>query len=356
MTRGLPDVEGEITYKNDGKVFQIANMETGQAAIGSEEELKAVYGNNSAAPTASMIKVVTSMVALQKDSDLDQVIVLDDNDVAFYRNTFAVNGSRLQVSAGEQLTLRQMHEALLLVSANNIADSLVYHLFGTQDNYRVAANKWLANNGLSNTVIGIDASGLDPSTVSTPSDMIKIAQIALENPTVSQIVKMKKATFPFEGEVENTNKLLDDGYHGIKTGNSNEAGSCLIFATQYEDETIVGALMGQPYDTTFDKAKELVGQIQGSFSQITIPAGTVVGKYSLPWGGEGVITTTYGVSKFTWSDAEANIEVKPYQQQSFVQEVGTLELSGVVTPLEVKTVTANADMLWRLSHLDQLKW
>lgn len=356
MTRELPEVEGEITYQNEEKPLVLTGLTQGQAAIGSVDEVKAIYGGNNVAPIASMAKLITSSVALEKNSNLDQVIIFDDNDVAFYQKAISVNGSRLKVVAGEQMTLRQMHEALLMVSANNIADSFVYHLFGTQENYKIAAEAWLKENGLEDTKIGLDASGLDPGTVSTPADMIKIGQIVLRNPVISQIVSMEKATFPLEGEVENTNELLKEGYFGIKTGNTNEAGSCLLFATKYENETIIGVLMGQQLKKVFDTAREIVVQTQNNFALTTIPAGTVVGKYDFPWGGEGVITTTEEISAVTWGDAEVEIKVNPYRQQSFVTNVGTLSLSDKTTNLEVKTTTSNADIFWRLTNINHLKW
>lgn len=356
MTRGLPDVEGKITYQLENRPLVLEGLTQGQAAIGSADEVKAAYGDGTSAPIASMAKLITASVALEKNSNLDQVIVLDEKDLSFYYNAVNVNGSRLQVAVGQQLTLRQMYEALLVVSANNMADSLVYHLFGSQENYKAAAEKWLAENGLNETKIGADASGLDPGTISTPSDMIKVGQIVLDNPIISKIVAIEKTTFPLEGEVENTNELLGEGYFGIKTGNTREAGSCLLFATNYEGETILGVLMGQNKSDIFNIARDLTKQAQSNFALTTIPAGTIVGKYDLPWGGEAIATTVGEVSKMTWGNPEIIVDLKSYRQQSFVSEVGTLTLADESTVLEVKTATSNADIFWRLGHLDQLEW
>lgn len=356
MTRDLPKVEAEITYSQEAKPLTIAELATGQAAIGSNSEVKAIYGEDNAAPTASMAKVITSLVALQNSDDLDKVITLDGVDEEFYNHAVRVNGSRLQVVAGEQLTLRQMHEAMLIVSANNIADSLVYHLFGGQDGYRAAAENWFRQNGLEKTKIGADASGLDSGTVSSPSDMIKIGQIALENSTIRQIVKMKTASFPLESEVENTNKLLNDGYFGIKTGNTIEAGSCLLFATQYENEDVIGVLMGQPFNSTFDAAKMLVEQVKNNFVDINISADTTVGKYVLEWGEEVDIVTTQEVNGRTWGGTEVAIEVKPYQLNTINQAVGSLSLAGKTTNLETKNPVAGPSLLWRLMNLEKLVW
>lgn len=355
-TRDLPEVNGEAIYEQEEKPLVLTGLSSGQAGIGSRSKIKAVYGGDRMAPIASLTKLVTSAVAMEQEDDLDKIITLDEVDVSFYEQAVIAGGSRMQIIAGEQLSLRQMHEALLIISANNIADSFVYHLFGNFESYKVAAEEWLNKNGLEYTRIGLDASGLDAGTVSSPSDMIRIGQIVLDNPEISKIVKMRATSFPLEGEVKNTNELLDEGYFGIKTGNTDEAGSCLLFVTQHEGQDIIGILMGQPFNSTFDTAKMLVEQVKASFSRVIIPAGTIVGKYDLPWGERSDIATVYDVDVSTWDDADIEIEIKPYRQNSYVKEVGVLKLGGKETSLELKSEIHGANIFWRVVNIGQLKW
>ncbi|MDL2327680.1 serine hydrolase [Ruminococcaceae bacterium OttesenSCG-928-A11] len=358
ITRDLPEVNAEVTYKYEGKLLTLDNigLEQGQAGVGSSTEVKAIYGGDEMAPIASLAKVITSVVAMQKESDLEKIITLDEKDLEFYREAVRTGGSRLKVEVGEQLSLKQMHEALLIVSANNIADSLVYHLFDNQDDYRAAAEEWLNDNGLKNTKIGVDASGLDPSTMSSPSDMIKIGQIVAKNSEISRIVRATTTSLPLEGEVENTNKLLGEGYYGIKTGNTTEAGSCLLFLTQHEGEEIIGILMGQPFNSTFDIAKTLVQHVKDNFSLATILSGTVVGMYDLPWGGYGQVVTSQEISAMTWGDIDVDIEIKPYRHGYYMGEVGTLKFADKETSLKLKSEISDANLFWRITHLNQLKW
>ena len=356
MTRGLPDIEPQVTYQAPGEPMVIAGITQGQAALGSTTEVKATYGEADSKPIASMAKVITALVVLEKTDDLNQVITMDGADVEFYRQTARIGGSRLQVVEGEQLTLKQMLEALLMVSANNIADSLVHHVFGSQEKYVAAATEWLVRYDLVDTQIGADASGLDAGTTSTPPDMIKLGQLALGNSVVSQIVAQKTATFPLENEVDNTNELLKDGYFGIKTGNSDEAFSCLLFATEVRGEMVIGVLMGQPFNSTFNTARSLRSQVEDNLAEIRIPAGTTVGKYVLPWGGEVNITTEVDVVATTWGGTQPDITIANFRFQNYGNEVGIFEFGRQITDLEVKETVAKPDLFWRLNNLNQLKW
>ncbi len=47
--------------------------------------------------------------------------------------------------------------------------------------------------GLTQTVVGSDASGFDPSTASTPADLVKLGEAALAEPVVAQIVAEPQA-------------------------------------------------------------------------------------------------------------------------------------------------------------------
>ena len=67
------------------------------------------------------------------------------------------------------------------------------------------------------------ASGFPPSTVSTAQDLVKLGEVALQNPVISQIVAEQSADVPIAGVISNTNTLLGtDGIDGIKTGNSDQ--------------------------------------------------------------------------------------------------------------------------------------
>jgi D-alanyl-D-alanine carboxypeptidase (penicillin-binding protein 5/6) len=360
ISRDLPAVPGQVTYQQAQGSWQLSWPGQGQAAIGTlSDGVKATSGGNSPRPIASLAKVITTLVALETESFCgdSETVVRDQIDVDFWRATVAQNGSNLYVVVGEQLTERQMLEALLIVSANNMADSLVRRVFGDQAHYQAAAERWLAENDLLDTRIGADASGLDPGTVSTPSDMVKIGQLALKNPLIADIVRQTSATFPTVGEVKNSNKLLSAGYRGIKTGNSNEALACLLFAEDFAGQTLIGVVMGQQFGTATDAAQALVDSYKQGLTEITIPAGSVVGHYQTPWGQTAVAITVTDLTTQTWPNQQPQITLDAITPPEYGNKnIGTIELGTASAPIRLDDTITQPDIVWRLQNLDHLKW
>jgi D-alanyl-D-alanine carboxypeptidase len=222
------------------------------------------------------------------------LITLGENDLALYQSYLAEDGSVAKVEVGEQISEYQALQAMLLPSANNIADSLAIWAYGSLGQYSVAANNDLANLGLKHTVIGADASGFLPSTVSTASDLTILGVDAMQNPIIAQIVGQKQAVIPVTGTVYNVNQLLDqNNVIGIKTGNSDQAGGVYIFAVNDEvnkvspihNVIIVGSVEGaSDLGESFILGQQLIDFAQSTFSQSTlVNANQEVGYYNIPW-------------------------------------------------------------------------
>ena len=237
------------------KNIQVTWPSNGQAAIGSVEDGVVARSSSSEEPssTASMAKVITALAILQKQplqpGQSGPSYTVTTQDVAAYHDYVAKDGSVVPVYEGMQLTEYQALQAMLIPSADNIADLLTEKVFGSQEAYVAYAQNMLIQMGLSQTVIA-DASGFSPDTVSTPSELIKIGIAALKNPVIAKIVSEQQAQIPGIGLIKNTNELLGtDGVIGIKTGTTDSAGKCLLFAGQYTNKdgqavTIVGVIMG----------------------------------------------------------------------------------------------------------------
>jgi serine-type D-Ala-D-Ala carboxypeptidase (penicillin-binding protein 5/6) len=154
-----------------------------------------------------------------------------------------------------------------------MADILVERIFGSKEAYVSFAQDMLKRMGLSRTVVA-DASGFSPDTASTPSELVAIGIAALKNPVIAEIVAQLQAQMPGDTRypiINNTNELLGtDGVIGIKTGTTDEAGHCLLFAARYaakdgQKVTIVGVIMGENDATSLysDSRKLLTSAKQG---------------------------------------------------------------------------------------------
>ena len=357
LTRNISISDSEITYKRQTEVLKFDVPSNGATAIGTlNEGVKSVSGGDNPRPTASMAKVITALVVLDKAPlPNNESFTVTARDVERYNREMVRNGSRLHIIEGEEITQRQAIEAIMLISANNIADSLVRWVFDDFDTYKKAANEWLSKHGLEDTTIGKDASGFDPSTTSTPSDMIEIGRLALQNEALREIFQEQSAVFPLVGEEANTNQLLSDGFIGIKTGNSDQALSCLLFAREHRNDIIIGVMMGQPFNTTFDSARMVWESIDQNFEDVAIPAKTIVGKYNLPWGGEVEVVTSEEVSSQVWSDAQPEIVLDPISLDTdHRSNVGTITLGEQTAALRINSIVDGPPIEWRFTNIDDI--
>lgn len=296
------------------KEANISWPEQGQAAIGAVG-----YGvlgnssNNKVAPTASVAKVITALAVLErKPLSLDEQgpsITFTDADVEIYNKYVALGGSVVPVSVGGTLTEYQALQALLLPSANNIAESLANWAFGSQAGYVAFANTFAADMQMKDTTVD-DASGFSPKTTSTASDLVKLGLQALDHPVVAAIVQQNTAELPGVGTIYSTNKLLGgDGIIGIKTGNTDEAGGCYLVASRAEYEggykvTVVAAVMGTPtLIDAMNASKPLLTQAKQNFgSTVVVTAGQQFGRLRSAWGEQTAVTAKNDVTLFGWQD------------------------------------------------------
>lgn len=211
----------------------------GEQAIGADGYgLLASNGAQTPLPTASVAKVITALAVLrQKPLSLGQqgpILTLGSQDIALYHDYVAKNGSVVPVAMGEQISQYQALQALLLPSGNNIADSLAVWAFGSMKAYTEYANDLVRKLGMSQTNIA-DASGFAPASVSTASDLIRLADAAYDNPVLAEIVGQKTADIPQAGTVRNVNALLgQSGIVGIKTGNTDENPGVFLAAAKVQ--------------------------------------------------------------------------------------------------------------------------
>jgi D-alanyl-D-alanine carboxypeptidase (penicillin-binding protein 5/6) len=200
---------------------------------------------------ASLAKVMTAYLTLKRyplsgTQDGFTITATSAQAVAEVQDA-AQHQSVVTVRPGERLTERQLLEALLIPSGNNIAHMLATQLAGSESGFLAEMNSEARSLGMDHTTY-TDPSGFDPSTVSTAADQLRVFQAAMRFPVFRQIVSMADATLPVEGTVRSYNPLIAAGYAG-KTGSDSAAGGCLSFFTQVavggRELTAVGVVMGQ---------------------------------------------------------------------------------------------------------------
>ena len=299
--------------------------EYGQGAYGVVGgPVLATHGVQKPVPTASVAKLITVLCVLQKlpitATSNGPTITLRPSDVAIYDKYVAEDGSVVPVRAGQRISERTALEAILLPSANNIADSLAIYAFGSLADYRSYATGFLRAHGLVHTHIGSDASGFLPDTTSTATDLVELGSLVMSNPVIAPIVAEQTVRIPDSGTFHNVDTLLGaDGIVGIKTGNSDQDGGVFVGAVRTRvggrTTTVITALAGaQSLDGVLADSRALLVAASRSVVTVTVArAGEAVGRYAEPDGGhvDAVVRSDVTTTVVRGSTVRATIRLRP---------------------------------------------
>lgn len=324
------------------------------------------HGSDASMPIASMTKTITALVVLQAkplDGNADGPnISFTQKDVDIWHEVVADGGSWAPVQAGTSMTEKQALTAMLLPSANNYAISLANWAYGSTSAYVKAANGWLKDKGFTGTKI-VTPDGLDPGNVSSTKDLIGIGKLVLASPVLSAIVSQKSATLPGAGAQDNTNALLGvDGVDGIKTGNTDQAGFCLLFSAEVpvgkEKVRVLGVVLGAAdHDTLWAGVTGLLTSMQSGFHEVSAATtGQVFGSYTTPWGAASNLVATAGQSFIVWSDTPVAVDLttRPIQSGFKGDVVGrvTFTVNGAAKTVDLALAKDVPDpgFGWRLAH------
>ena len=341
--RPLPAVHADplVLQNPTSQAIKLPWPSYGQAAFGAVG-----YGvldtNNTdlPVPIASIAKTITALAILKEkpfeNATSSPMITITDADVKIFNDYFAKDGSVIPVVAGSQLSEYQALLAMMLPSANNIADTAAIWAFGSVENYKTYANQLVRSLGMAQTKIA-DASGFSPQTKSTAKDLVILAETAMRSSVLAGIISQGEANLPGVGVVHNVNWLLKtDGVVGIKTGNTDEAGGCFLFSAKRiisgRSVTVVGAVLGGPdrNQAMTDSLKLIKAGDKGFELATPIRAKQVVGLYKLPWGGSVEAVASKDLQVLNWKGnaltPDTNLaEIKSSSNRG--DQVGTIKVA-----------------------------
>lgn len=256
-----------IAYaKSDSMVYDIdpPKYESEIALLVNVDTDTVIYSKNADKITApaSLTKIVTALVVLEKGDPLSKIITCSKEAVDSILGT---GSSIAGLYAGEKTTLEMLLYCLFLPSANDAAAVLAYHYSkGEEQKFVNEMNEYVKKLGCENTYFsnphGLDdesTKGFDSDKQSrtTANDMYIIAKHALKNETIKKISSKYGKTMPKTNKSDvrylyNTNPLLNDysyyyypGAVGLKTGTTNKAGACLISSATKNGYTYISIAM-----------------------------------------------------------------------------------------------------------------
>jgi D-alanyl-D-alanine carboxypeptidase len=260
---------------------------------------------------ASTTKIMTALLAVEaielgftrpiRPLELDDLYTISENAAA-------IGGSSLGLSEGDQISLRDLLYGTMLPSGNDAAIAVAEAVSGSEASFVLDMNLGALRLGLTRTAFqsphgrdpGIkgfrldcpettfeEAINLDPdcSHFSTARDLARLANFALNKRLFRVLVSTPQwttttwANGPLNPPIVNGNGLIKTSHHrfyagayGVKTGTTDSAGGCLVFAAERSGVDLVGVVLGSDelrytdsttiLDFAFDRAIEVPLRLQ----------------------------------------------------------------------------------------------
>ena len=276
-------------------------------------------GPTTPTPTASVAKVMTAYVFLQ-DHPLPSggegpTYHVSPEEAARLPWRIARDETHVDVVANQPFTEREALEALMIVSANNIAHELARWDSGGDVPFAAKMNSTAHRLGLTATHY-TDPSGFDATTVSTAADQVRLFSAAMRIPAFAEVVS--KSTFtPRTGGQTRTgaNTLLGSyGVIGGKTGFTTVAGANYVFAARSGGRLLIGAVMAQTHTTSsavaVSAAQSLILAAESSLTRVTLaPGGAVVARVDDGFGHRIPLAATAPVTATGWPGLTLRLSV-----------------------------------------------
>lgn len=355
-----------------GKPFKPAWPSEGEATVGVEGVGSlGSTGGQEPVPIASVAKVMTAYLTLKQfplgPGEEGFRVRISQAQVDEWHDRVALDQSTVEVRKGETLSERQLLEALMLPSANNIAALLAVHNAGSIEAFVAQMNATAKELGMSQTTY-TDPSGFEETTVSTARDQVKLARAAMADPIFAEIVAKPSTRLPVVGTVLNYNGLVGhDGYVGIKTGSDEAAGGCLLFAKRMTVDgrtfTVLGAIFGQRDGELVSAALAGADALAGSVAdavknRLVVPAGTTVMVLENADGDKVKVKTKRPLREVGWPGKKTVVHLsvgKARRSADAGERWGTLMVRGASgverTPVVVAGSLGEPSLGWRLQHL-----
>jgi D-alanyl-D-alanine endopeptidase (penicillin-binding protein 7) len=216
------------------------DLKSNAALVVDQNSSEVLFEKNArvALPIASITKLMTSLVVVEADQDMDELLSVTEDDVDKEKNSH----SRLRV--GSQLTRANMLHIALMSSENRAASALGRHYPGGLPAFVAAMNAKAQALGMTQTRY-VDSTGLSSNNIASARDLAKLVVAAHQHPVIRQYSTDSKYAVDPGGPVlqyRNSNHLVENPTWEIglqKTGFISEAGRCLVMQAMIEGRAVV---------------------------------------------------------------------------------------------------------------------
>ena len=207
---------------------------------------------------ASTTKILTCTLAME-NADLNDMVTFSYDAV----HSVPRDGSRIGMDAGESITMQQALEAILIGSANEVANAVAENVAGSMDNFVVMMNDRVEELGLENTHF-TNANGLyDDNHYTSAYDLAVIAKDFFSYEMLCKIARTPKTEFhasptqPDDIPINSKNMLLPGRKYeyeylvGSKTGYTDKARQTLVSCAKKDGMELICVVLKEESPTQF---------------------------------------------------------------------------------------------------------
>lgn len=202
------------------------------------------YNAEEAWPIASLTKLMTALVVLDLEPQWDRNVT--------YQAADNREGARLIIRPGDQVTVQDLFNTMLLGSANNATITLARSTGLPLEQFVARMNEKAKAFGLTHTTF-TEPTGLDLGNVSTAEEYAELAKQAFGHPvirrvTTRRVYSFRTAKYRVAHRIKNSNALLTSGLTvlGGKTGYLEESGYSMVLKTQAGAHEYITVVLGNP--------------------------------------------------------------------------------------------------------------
>lgn len=205
---------------------------------------------------ASTTKILTAILTIE-NCNLDDVVTVDYDSIMQVPSGYTV--AALQV--GEQLTVKQLLQVMLIHSANDAANVLAKHTGGSMESFESMMNSKLAEIGCENSHFTNPSGKHDENHYTTATDMAKLMNYCMKSDTFRELSASKNCIIPATNKYDerifaNSNELLIKDTREIasnyyypyviagKTGYTAEAKNCLVSVANKDNLQLICVILG----------------------------------------------------------------------------------------------------------------
>ena len=202
---------------------------------------------------ASTTKLMTAILTLEK-CKLTDIATVSHNAVY----SIPIGYTHANLVEGENLTIEQLLNVLLIPSANDAAIVLAEHIAGSVENFAVMMNDKAKELGCLDTHF-VNPNGIhDENHYSTAYDLSLIGRYAMKFDDIMRIAKVAQYTLPKTNKYDKENRIFnatnglinknDEFFYeyatGLKTGYTDKSGSCIVATASKDNINLLEVVLG----------------------------------------------------------------------------------------------------------------